>query len=53
MPHLTPMSWIMAMIMIWVMVSMMNSLNWWKSPMKFLNSHKPKYVTNINNWKWL
>nr|QGZ10026.1 ATP synthase F0 subunit 8 [Eisenia nordenskioldi pallida] len=53
MPHLSPMSWIAAIFMFWITLSMLASTLWWTNQHSFYSSSKYSSSTPVNSWKWL
>nr|YP_010481476.1 ATP synthase F0 subunit 8 [Drawida ghilarovi]UIX22928.1 ATP synthase F0 subunit 8 [Drawida ghilarovi]UIX22941.1 ATP synthase F0 subunit 8 [Drawida ghilarovi] len=53
MPHLSPMSWIMTILMFWTIMSIMTSLLWWNKSTNFM---KIIITDNMNktskSWMW-
>jgi len=52
MPHLSPLNWIIIIILILLTVSLINALIWWKPKSKFLYNKK-NITTYIKIWSWL
>uniref|UniRef100_A0AAT9J3J3 ATP synthase F0 subunit 8 n=1 Tax=Haementeria sp. COZEM-ANN-HIR-001/002 TaxID=3157987 RepID=A0AAT9J3J3_9ANNE len=51
MPHLSPMNWIMTMMLMWLFMSLFMINTWW-----FIQSYKKPSTTSSSlisiNWKW-
>nr|YP_010869757.1 ATP synthase F0 subunit 8 [Dendrobaena veneta]WGU49267.1 ATP synthase F0 subunit 8 [Dendrobaena veneta] len=53
MPHLSPMSWIISIILFWTSLSMLTSTLWWTSTPQFTSTNNNKATQNKNNsWSW-
>nr|QGZ10052.1 ATP synthase F0 subunit 8 [Eisenia tracta] len=53
MPHLSPMSWIISIIMFWTTLSMLTSTLWWSKHHSFISSSKYSSPSMENSWNWL
>nr|YP_010481489.1 ATP synthase F0 subunit 8 [Eisenia nordenskioldi]UIX22954.1 ATP synthase F0 subunit 8 [Eisenia nordenskioldi]UIX22967.1 ATP synthase F0 subunit 8 [Eisenia nordenskioldi] len=53
MPHLSPMSWIMAIFMLWTTLSIMTSTFWWAKHHSFFTTANHTTSTPEGSWKWL
>nr|YP_009370150.1 ATP synthase F0 subunit 8 [Pontoscolex corethrurus]ANJ60054.1 ATP synthase F0 subunit 8 [Pontoscolex corethrurus] len=52
MPHLSPMSWLIMLLSMWLLTASLSQMAWWKQPHKMTKfSPKNKY-TFLNQWSW-
>nr|BDQ44437.1 ATP synthase F0 subunit 8 [Amynthas corticis] len=52
MPHLSPMSWLMAIITFWTIMMLLTSNIWWTNLHTFEPDSHKKTVTNQLPWSW-
>nr|UWM94582.1 ATP synthase F0 subunit 8 [Aporrectodea tuberculata]UWM94595.1 ATP synthase F0 subunit 8 [Aporrectodea tuberculata] len=52
MPHLSPMAWIVSIMMFWTSVSLMASTFWWSEHHTFNSKTSYSASSLENSWKW-
>nr|YP_010437785.1 ATP synthase F0 subunit 8 [Eisenia andrei]UTB53917.1 ATP synthase F0 subunit 8 [Eisenia andrei] len=52
MPHLSPMSWIISIIMFWTAISMLTSTLWWSNNHLFSSETKHNAHSLETSWSW-
>nr|AMO26959.1 ATP synthase F0 subunit 8 [Amynthas sp. 1 LZ-2016] len=52
MPHLSPMSWLMAIITFWVIMMLFTSNIWWTNLHTFETDSNKKSVVSQIPWSW-
>nr|YP_009744332.1 ATP synthase F0 subunit 8 [Aporrectodea rosea]QIE13187.1 ATP synthase F0 subunit 8 [Aporrectodea rosea] len=52
MPHLSPMSWILAIVSFWMSISVLASTFWWTENHSFLSKTKYNISSTEFSWKW-
>nr|QGZ09974.1 ATP synthase F0 subunit 8 [Eisenia nordenskioldi pallida] len=53
MPHLSPMSWILAITMFWTALSILASTLWWTKHLSFSSSSSYSSSALKSSWTWL
>nr|QWT29502.1 ATP synthase F0 subunit 8 [Erpobdella sp. JP-2021] len=51
MPHLSPMSWLMTMLLLWLMMTLFTSSIWWFELKDYMPT-LPSCVDMNKTWKW-
>nr|QGZ09961.1 ATP synthase F0 subunit 8 [Eisenia nana] len=52
MPHLSPMSWIIAISSFWFSLTILTSTLWWSNHHSFYSTSKYDSSSMENLWKW-
>nr|QED22661.1 adenosine triphosphate 8 [Amynthas sp. YN201709-01] len=52
MPHLSPMAWIISIVLFWATISLMASTFWWSEHHMFQLNLNTYYPLIKNPWKW-
>nr|WCS91618.1 ATP synthase F0 subunit 8 [Eisenia nordenskioldi pallida] len=53
MPHLSPMSWILAILMFWMTLSILASTLWWTNHLSFSSKSNFSTSSTQSSWSWL
>jgi len=51
MPHLSPLRWLIIIVIITLTITILNSISWWKPQIKFITINK-NIQSFSNYWKW-
>nr|BDQ44112.1 ATP synthase F0 subunit 8 [Pheretima confusa]BDQ44125.1 ATP synthase F0 subunit 8 [Pheretima confusa] len=52
MPHLSPMSWLMAIITFWTIMMLFTSNIWWTNLHTFETDSHKKPIADLRPWSW-
>lgn len=52
MPHLTPISWLTAIIIVWTLISIINIQQWRNKPIKFNKPNSSTKLIKKSRWSW-
>nr|QGZ09935.1 ATP synthase F0 subunit 8 [Eisenia nordenskioldi nordenskioldi] len=53
MPHLSPMSWLLAIPLFWLSLSILISTLWWSKHHSFSSSSSHTSSISQSSWKWI